>query len=211
MRTLGIDVSHWEGVIDWNIARHYANFVYYKCTDGIAGTDVEFNSNRVKCNFFDVPSAPFHWYKPDQSPVSQAVHFISVAGNKYKQYIIDVEEASQVNQDKVVFWKNLWNMINQIKTLIGHFPMIYTGAYFWNEHVSPNYNILNCDLILARYCYAKNPVPPEPWKSNKVKPKVWQFTDYGFCPGMGNTEGNVDMDWFYGTPDECREYFGVGG
>lgn len=214
MRTLGIDVSHWEGVIDWMKAAPVIGFCYYKCTDGVIAVDEQFSINAHNAKLANIPDAPFHWWQPNQDPAIQARHFVAIAheiaGRTYKRYIVDIEDR---NESPVLTQAGRWSRINILLTVIENMtstkPVIYTSPGYWNEMIGNNglFRASTYDLILARYCYAKNPVPPMPWAYYKKQPIAWQFTDYGFCPGVG---GPVDMDWFYGTPDECRAYFGAG-
>ena len=201
MRVIGIDVSHWEGIINWELAAPGLGFVYYKCTDGIYGVDDKFSLNHIGTRDNFIPSAPFHWYQPNQPGKTQAEHFIEVAGLGYTKYIIDVEQVPNPPLAQTTNWNNLMLLLRRVKELTGTVPAIYTGYYKWLEQIGYRAGAVVYDLLLARYAYAKNPVCPFPW----VKPKVWQFTDYGFWNGC---QTQVDMDWFYGTKEECISYFG---
>ncbi len=50
MRTFGVDVSHWEGRINWQVASPAIGFAYYKCTDGTRGIDAQFSNNQSGCS-----------------------------------------------------------------------------------------------------------------------------------------------------------------
>jgi lysozyme len=204
MRALGIDVSHWEGLIFWQTAAPKIAFAYYKCTDGIAGIDSQFTNNRNGTKNNSIPNAPYHWYKPNQDGVAQAKHFITTAGKDYKKYIVDVEEYPNPVIPINTNWLNLKNLLTEIVLETGTIPVIYTGYYKWIEQIGYRPEAITYDLILARYTYAKNPTCPPPWK----QPKIWQFTDYGFCPGCNEGIGDIDMNWFYGTWLDARDYFG---
>ena len=204
MRTIGIDVSHWEGLIDWNKAAPGLGFAYFKCTDGITGVDDKFMDNCIGTKNENIAAAPFHWYHPEMPGIDQANHFVNVAAHngikKFGKYIIDVEEPLPSTMTYSLNWLNLKALCSRIEFLTHTIPAIYTGYYKWLESMGNQPAAIRYDLLLARYTYAKNPVCPYPWS----KPKIWQFTDYGFWGGC-STE--VDMDWFYGTPQECFNYF----
>ncbi len=68
MFTFGVDVSHWEGKIDWYTAQHWVPFVYFKCTDGVRFVDIRFEANHQACLDFGIPHAPYHYYQPDLDP-----------------------------------------------------------------------------------------------------------------------------------------------
>ena len=202
MRVLGIDVSHWEGVIDWNKAAPGLGFVYYKCTEGTSFIDDKFLPNHNGAIANHVPSAPYHYYRPNQSGLAQANHFVKTSGLNYRKYVIDVEANPNPPMSQAANWSNLKVLLDRVEVLTGTIPAIYSGYYTWLEQMGNKPAAVKYDFMLARYSYAKNPLTPYPW----VKPKVWQFTDYGFWEGC-LTE--VDMDWFYGTRGECSSYFGV--
>src|SRR4030042_3949808 len=92
MKTFGVDVSHWEGVINWSVAARWIPFVSFKCTDGTAYVDVQFAANKFGCNAAGIPHAPYHWYQPTLDPDQQAQHFVETAGEGYHRLIIDVEK-----------------------------------------------------------------------------------------------------------------------
>ena len=79
MRTFGVDVSHWEGQIDWQSAAPAIGFAYYKCTDGTRYVDDQFQDNRKGCDEAGLPHAPYHYFQPSLDPLAQAEHFIAHA------------------------------------------------------------------------------------------------------------------------------------
>jgi GH25 family lysozyme M1 (1,4-beta-N-acetylmuramidase) len=88
MRTIGVDVSHWEGIIDWREASKWVPFAYFKCTDGQSMFDNTFVINRSGCRAAGMPWAPFHYWQSTHDPEEQAVYFVSKVGDHTGRYIV---------------------------------------------------------------------------------------------------------------------------
>jgi GH25 family lysozyme M1 (1,4-beta-N-acetylmuramidase) len=206
MRTLGIDVSHWEGHLDWPTVSQVVGFAYFKCTDGTYYVDPTFEANKLGCELAGLPHAPYHYFSPSEDPIAQANHFIDVAGRAFKRYIVDVEEDEGADDHLPA---NLLSFLLYCQQLTGIKPAIYTSAGYWNEFINPKPLqggticawARNYDLIVAHYTAAHQPTLPIGWD----RWVAWQFSDYFFVPGSSS---EVDADWFNGTLQECRQYFG---
>jgi lysozyme len=198
MRTFGVDVSHWEGVVDWHAAAAGIGFAYYKCTDGINFVDPQFSNNKQGCNSVGLAHAPYHYYQPSLDPIAQANHFIKTAGYFYKRYIVDLEK--QENDPHIT--GNLQAFLLRVQSLTGIKPAIYTSAGYWNEFVNPKPSWAHeYDLLVAHYTAERSPILPIGWTTWCI----WQFSDFWYFPGCLETS---DGDWFNGTIDQCRAWFG---
>jgi GH25 family lysozyme M1 (1,4-beta-N-acetylmuramidase) len=198
MRTFGIDVSHWQGKIDWQAAAPAIGFAYYKCTDGVRYIDDQFVNNQRGCLQAGFPHAPYHYFQPSLDPIVQADHFIHTAGTEYKRYIVDVEATER--DPKIV--KKLQTFLVQVEKLTGTRPAIYTSASYWNDFIQPQPLWSGAyDLIVAHYTAAHTPLLPMGWKQYVI----WQFSDYWNFPACGV---NADGNWFNGNLEQCRFWFG---
>ena len=198
MRTLGVDVSHWEGVIDWELAYQWMPFVYFKATEGLYAVDSQFYNNKAGCDKFGIPSAPYHYWHAEYDPIIQANHFIATAG-KYPRYIVDAEDPTTGVSDVA---SKLYKFLNVVEELTTVKPAIYTSANWWNTNMRPippwtdDY-----DLIVAHYTVKRNPIIPNGW----MNWKIWQFGDNFMMQGC---KEYCDGDWFNGTLEEMRDWFG---
>jgi GH25 family lysozyme M1 (1,4-beta-N-acetylmuramidase) len=198
MRTFGIDVSHWEGTIDWEAAAPAIGFVYSKCTDGVKFIDNQFNNNLSGCSRVGLPHAPYHYFQPLLDPTAQAEHFIGTAGINYKRYIVDVE--ARVRDPKIVL--KLHTFLERVEKLTGIMPAIYTSAGYWNDYIQPRPSWAGSyDLIIAHYTSAHTPLLPHGWTQHVI----WQFSDFWNIPGG---DAVVDANWFNGNLEQCRQWFG---
>lgn len=199
MRIIGVDVSHWEGSIDWQEASHFVPWCYFKCTDGVGGVDYTFDLNRKGCQQNGIPHAPYHYYQPGQDPATQADHFIAVAGKDFKRYIVDVEEEEGVD-DKIT--SDVLVFLLRVAQLTGRRPAIYTSAGYWNQFIKPKPAwSQSYELIVAHYTAEHTPILPIGWSTWTA----WQFSDHFFFPGCYSA---ADGDWFAGSLDQVREWFG---
>jgi GH25 family lysozyme M1 (1,4-beta-N-acetylmuramidase) len=195
MKTLGVDVSHWEDRIDWAVAVQFIPFAYYKCTDGATFVDPSFAFNKKGCNENGIPHAPYHYYQPGVYPEQQAAHFVDVAGAGYHRYIVDVEEEANNSAD-------LYTFLLKVEQLTGIKPAIYTSPDKWNTQVKPFPAWSNkYELIIANYNLSPAPILPIGWSTYVI----WQFSKYFWFPGCLEIG---DGNWFNGTLSQCREWFG---
>jgi len=198
MRTLGVDVSHWEGSIDWKKASPSIGFAYYKCTEGVRYVDQQFYANRQGCKDAGLAHAPYHFYQPALDPNSQAEHFINTAGKAYHQYIADIEVPER--QEDIT--QKILTFLKRVEQLTGVKPSIYTSSGYWNEFIQPHPQWASqYELIIAHYTAAHQPTLPVGWSSWRV----WQFSDYWSLNGCLE---QADGDWFNGSSEECRTWFG---
>ena len=213
MRTFGVDVSHWEGYIDWKTAARWIPFVYYKATDGIGHVDNTFTYNRDQCNLLGIPHAPYHYYQTERDPVAQANWFIETVGTQYKRYILDLEDPPASSLQATPNLENPSAILHQIapdiraflqrcEQLTGIKPAIYTSPGYWNEFVKPKPTwCRNYDLLVAHYTIAHTPAIPIGWDAYTI----WQFSENYYFPGCISA---ADGDWFNGDLGQVRAWFG---
>ncbi len=198
MRTFGIDVSHWEGSIDWQTAAPTLGFAYFKCTDGLRFIDSQFQHNQHLCNALGIAHAPYHYFQPALDPTAQADHFIATAGKEYHRYIVDVEAPERVTELSA----RLLAFLQQVEKLTGVRPAIYTSSGYWSDYVHPKPAWAGeYDLVIAQYSAARAPMLPPGWTDYVI----WQFTEYWNIPGC---QEEVNGNWFNGSLQQCRDWFG---
>ena len=165
MRTLGVDVSHWEGSINWKLAAPTIGFAYYKCTDGVRYVDQQFHANRQGCSAAGLAHAPYHFYQPALDPLTQAEFFIRTAGKAYQRYIVDLETPER--QEDLP--QRLLAFLQKVEQLTGIKPAIYTSPGYWNDFVWPHPTwATEYELIVAHYTLAHAPILPIDWKDWRI-------------------------------------------
>ena len=90
----GIDVSHFQGSIDWEeVAAQGIGFAFVKATDGL-GTDPAFATNWSGANQAGILRGAYHFFRPKLSAIDQAKHFCEVVeslGVRDLPPVLDVE------------------------------------------------------------------------------------------------------------------------
>jgi len=189
----GIDVSHWQGGINWTSVKNSGKtFAFCKATEGTGFVDDRFASNWAAMKNVGLIRGAYHFGRPGTDPVAQANHFCDVVRptSGDLQMTLDLEVTDGRTPSQVRSW--VVSFINRIKVRTGRPGIIYTGFFFWRDSAGNGSN-LDCPLWLA-YWGSGNPSDfvPAAWPFFTF----WQYTSTGTCPGVS---GNVDRDAFNGS------------
>ena len=195
----GIDVSHYQGAIDWSsVARSGIKFVSMKATEGLDYIDPSFSLNWKQSKAVGLKRAAYHFAHPSLSPSGQAKFFVDAvenAGgfrdNSTMQFMLDLEDADKLPPAQVWAWVQAF--MQAVQTLTGRPGIVYTGYYFWRDQVGNPTDNLNAPLWVA--AYIPKPLIPSAWANWTF----WQYADNGAVPGI---KGHVDMDLFNGSVEE---------
>lgn len=208
-KTYGIDVSHWEGTIDWQTAAQHVNFCIIKATDGTSFVDPEFSNNKAGCIANNVPWGAYHFFHPSMNPIVQAEHFVGTVGEGCNVYVADIEtpvleelgEGADINAllDGIVELTK--QFLDRVEQLIGKKPMIYTSPGFWNYNMVPTPPWTDDYDLWVAHWGASDPMLPNGWTSYVLH----QIGDRGKIPGV---PGACDEDWFNGDLNAVKDYFG---
>jgi lysozyme len=204
---LGIDVSHYQGSINWaSVHSCGPKYAFAKATEGTTYTDPNFSGymNNGKANGMQMGA--YHFAHPASNCANaEADHFWSVAGGKITADgkslypMVDFESfGGSACYSSYTAWFNAW--ANRVKSKTSHFlrPVIYASA-----------GNGMCDLSTACILSAwvahyngENLYTGNPWDGccsccNYVDPctkngwTYWQVSSTGAICGIS---GNVDLD-----------------
>ena len=77
----GIDVSHYQGGIDWeDIEKQGVEFAYIKATEGSSYVDECYESNRKKAEETGIHIGFYHFFSFESPGITQAEHYIGTVG-----------------------------------------------------------------------------------------------------------------------------------
>jgi lysozyme len=197
MSLLGIDVSHYQGAVDWfAVARGNVSFAFAKATDGNSLVDPTFQQNWPKIQDAGLFRGAYHFARPANDPETQAALFASVVGPlgfRDLPPVLDLEESQGRGPAEVLAWAKAF--INRAEQLFRRTVMVYTGGFWRFTLKNPNDPFFAArPLWLA--AYGPNPVVPASW----AKFTFWQYTE-----GKNNQPVAVpgvppcDQDRFDGT------------
>jgi lysozyme len=207
-RARGIDISKWQRDIDWpQVKASGLSFVYVKATEGALITDPCFTKHWAGAKAAGLLRGAYLFYRCDQDPVQQAALFAKTLGADSGEMppALDVEDAKS-KVEAATRIQGVAACLNEIERLLGRHPIIYTAPYYWQNNLcdaAGQYPAWSAHYALweANYTTGKSPWLPPGWSEWKI----WQYTDKGQVPGIA---GNVDSDWFNGTPDDLLKWLG---
>ncbi|MDN3671111.1 glycoside hydrolase family 25 protein [Echinicola jeungdonensis] len=190
---LGIDVSHFQGTIDWQkIKAANIDFAYDKASQGQGYQDPEYSHNRQGAKNVGLIHGAYHFYVAGENPEKQASNYLEAAEYTPGDMppVLDLEPGGMKNTvDKKSFQQNVLKWLTLVEEKLKVKPIIYTDPQFGNEYLDlPEFS--KYPLWIAEYG-VKNPKTPIAWKKNGWL--IWQRTDKGKIQGA---IGNVDHDLY---------------
>ncbi len=186
----GIDVSHYQGAVDWNAVRGAGvTFAFAKATEGVTTVDATFSTNWPAIGAAGLLRGAYHFFHPEEDAASQAQHFLSVVGTLSAHDlppVLDVEVTNGVSTS--VLWAGVSTWLETVAQATGRRPMIYVSPGFWDEN-APNPALASYPLWLADY--AASPSLPNGFST-------WSFWQYSQSGAVAGVAGAVDRDVFNG-------------
>ncbi|MGH3520502.1 MAG: lysozyme [Haloechinothrix sp.] len=205
-RTLGNDVSRWQGKVDWaQVVRKGAKFSYIKATEGTGYRNRYFAQQYNGARRAGLIRGAYHFARPDiSSGPRQANYFVKHGGRwsrdgrtlpgmvdlEYNPYDNDLGSCYGRSKSGIVKWIKGFSITYLRRT--GRRPVIYTSTSWWKKCTgnSPAFG-KNHRLWIARYNSFIGELPAG-WK----KHTIWQFSDKGKLPG--------DQNYFNGNMRKLR-------
>lgn len=187
--TDGIDVSHYDGEVDWAAVRAAGvDFAYIKASDGKGLVDPLFQKNWVASQKAGIPRGAYHFFHPQQDVTLQLKLFQGMlkADSGELPPVIDVEEyKAEYDEDCAALQDKLGAFVDGVKSGLGRPPMIYTNTPTWNKHFCGTDRFASLPLWLAEYSVRLEPHVPNGWG----RWDFWQYSEEGRVPGV---KTNVD-------------------
>lgn len=199
----GIDVSKWQGNIDWSAVKSAGTkFAFIKATEGGDHLDDKFYENWRNAAQAGVPRAAYHFVFWCRSAEEQADWFKRnvPADPDALPPVLDVEwNGESRNCPKKVPREQALRMIhimlNAMEEHTGKRPIIYTDITFHQEILEQEF---------SDYPYWLRSTAAEPhYRYPNRRWTMWQFTTTGRVPGI---KGDVDRNAFYGTENEWKTF-----
>lgn len=194
-RQFGIDVSHYQGTIDWRQARQLdITFAFIKATEGVTGVDPNFKVYWTDSRAMGVLCGAYHFYQPGDDPEKQAHHFLETAapGPGDLRPVLDVEVSNEIEPAQIVDGIQTW--LETVQQAIAVEPIIYTSPEFWNGLRTDQFG--DYPLWVANYG-VKTPELPAGWSA-------WTFWQYSQSKRIRGVQGIVDLDVFNGTIEQLE-------
>jgi lysozyme len=188
----GIDVSHYQGEIDWEKLKkeEEPDFVIIRATAGKDSKDVRFDKNWKSAGEQEILRGAYHYYRPDENSTEQAKFFIKTVKLNEGDLppVLDIEKYSRVQSLSSL----KTGLLNWLKIVEEHYdvtPILYTYNKFYTSTIIHDERFDKYPLWIAWYNVNGN---PDDITSNWV---FWQFSDKGRVKGI---VGDVDINVFNG-------------
>lgn len=185
---MGIDVSHWQGDVDWKkVQAHGIKFAFVKATEGLAPKDPKFDRNWKALKDVDLIRGAYHFLDPTIDGRKQARHFLATVNFAPGDIIpvVDVERLKRTSNAEL--HRQLVRFLDEVKTRTGLNCMIYVSPAFWKEHLAPEEKTPRTNHLWVAAYEVKDP----PTIAGLPAWSVWQYTRKGKVPGVaGETDRN---------------------
>ena len=186
----GIDVSRYQGTIDWNMVANQGriSYAYVKATEGASLVDPYFYTNIAEARRAGISVGSYHFYRAHISVDLQVANMTAAVRKEDQDLVpmIDVETTNGVSKEK--FLADLRVFVDKITQYYGVRPLIYTYQNFYNRYLVgefPGYH-----WMIAKYH------DEAPYLDDEIDYIMWQYTQSGYVPGV---RGGVDRSCIMGT------------
>lgn len=188
----GIDISYYQGNVDFSAVRSQIDFVIIRSSYGVGYVDKMFETYRNQAREKGIPLGFYHYSYPQYNlPEEEAQWFLQTLGNVQEGDILCLDYEEKWNGNVVEWCKRFLDFLSL--NLNGYKPLIYLNkslilGHDWSPVVNSGYG-----LWVAHYDNDPNEVHfNTPWPTVALK----QYTDKGLVTGIS---GNVDLNTFFGN------------
>ncbi len=179
----GIDVSHYQGNINWQEVAHNSDirYVYIKATEGGKLVDDTYHRNLQGASEVGLHVGAYHFYRPDADFKGQFDNLASIVklGDQDLIPIIDIERRGRGSLSR--FQHRLKQFLKLVEKHYGVRPILYTSRDFYNKYLSGPFT--DYKYMIARY---HSDVPELRDNASFV---MWQYSATSYVKGI---KGHVD-------------------
>jgi GH25 family lysozyme M1 (1,4-beta-N-acetylmuramidase) len=197
----GIDVSHWQGVIDWAKVRGAGKtFVMAKATEGVGFKDDRYNANKAGAMGQGLKFGAYHFAQPANDPIKEADWFVNNSAYQRGMLIptLDLERTGSLGPTALTNWVKAW--LGRVDARLGVKAMIYVSPSFWRSNMNDSRWFADngyAILWVAHWGSTSPSVPGSNWGGRSWT--FWQYSSDGSVPGIS---GRVDLNRYkYATFD----------
>lgn len=195
----GIDVSHWQGYIEWQKVKQAGyEFAIIKCTEADSFVDPRFTTNKKEARQAGLLCGYYHFARGGNVE-REVAHFCDHVGNIQQGEIVVLDW--EISHDDPVNWCLSW--LRGVEEKLGFKPMIYLNKSTLRSHswmpVAKNDNGLWIASYGANIGHMGLRPPAYEWPFWAL----WQFTSKGKVEGI---QTRVDLNYTDMSIDTMRKY-----
>ncbi len=195
----GIDVSHYQGIINWlDVEETNVHYAIVKATGGITYVDPLFSRNWRHLAKVKLIRGAYHFFHATDDPIAQAKHYYQIVGQLSQHDlppIVDVEELDNVSVK--VLLNSLLTYLSEIEKLTNRTPIIYTNQFFGQQYLQDE-RLNKYHLWIAEYGSTLTGLPV-PWRTKSWH--FWQFSQQGKVSGISS---EVDLNHYQGSYKQLK-------
>ena len=199
--TKGIDVSKYQGTIDWDqVKDDGVVFAIIRVSDGTGYYDPQFDRNWAEAQRVGVIRGVYQFWRTDDDPTEQAQLVLDHMGALEPGDLpptMDIETDDGI-ADIGVRLDRMRTWMEVMREGTGADPMIYGGRYSWAELTDNTTEFNNHTLWHAQYTSAACPTIATGWDHWNI----WQHSSTGRVQGIGGGNSDVDMNRFNGDQSQ---------
>ena len=202
MKIKGIDVSAWQGRIDWKTVADYGmGFAILRITEAGNVVDSQFESNLAGCNKYNIPVGVYKYsYAMTIAEIQSEAHkVVSTLNGRKIQFPVFLD--LEYNNQRALGSESIHRMADAFHEIVeaaGYKFAIYCNVD-WYENVICSH-LKKYDFWIARY-----PSNDDGWLQERLRPDFgvgWQYSSKAKIPGIS---GTVDRNVFYKDYSEETE------
>lgn len=184
----GIDVSHYQGYIQWPLAARdpQVGYVYVKATESATWVDDTYERNVREARRAKIKVGAYHFFSPTTAPQEQLANMTAVVKKRDMDLVplIDVEKVGKAGSANLCH--RLRTFLKGVERHYGVRPMIYTGYNFYRKHLAGHFN--EYKFMIASYAEER----PD-FEALDATVLIWQYSAKG---RVGGVRGNCDCSAF---------------
>jgi len=197
----GVDVSHYDGTIDW-AAVHKGGiaFAIMKATENTGFVDPTFATNWKAAGDNGVIRGAYHFFRPAADATAQADFFVKTAGVPGAGDLpptIDLEVTD--NLDAATVASDALTFLARVQEKTGRTPIVYTSDRVLSGLLGSPAGFGAYTLWVANWQVTCPKIPSPPWSDWTL----WQDSATGMVPGIASA---VDTDQFNGTLGDLQNW-----
>ena len=194
MEIKGIDVSAWQGKIDWKTVADYGmDFVIIRITEAGNVVDSQFENNLAGCNKYNIPVGVYKYsYAMTIAEIqSEARKVVSTLNGRKIQFPVFLD--LEYNNQRTLGSESIHKMADAFREIIeaaGYKFAIYCNVDWYTNIICSH--LKKYDFWIARY-----PANDDGWLQERLRPDFgvgWQYSSKAKIPGIS---GTVDRNVFY--------------
>ena len=200
-KVAGIDVSHYQGKINWSAVDLIENkfpirFVFVRASIGNDEVDARFDENWAGAKQRNFIRGAYHYYRPNENSITQAKLFIKTVALKNGDLppVLDIEKLPKeqsIDSLKIGLkrWLDLVDAHYHVK------PIIYTSERYYKDFLKKEFS--DYTFWVANYNFFVENMQDD-WL-------FWQFTEKGQINGI---DEKVDINIYNGS-EKMLEYLRI--